>query len=428
MNNTWPLKILALIIALATSMQTIAQENNALQSVTLDSCLAWAKQNYPLVKQKEYLNQTLDLSLENIAKGKLPRVQVLGQATYQSEVTSIPISLPGITIPELNKDQYRLYSEINQPISDLFLVKNHANALKANIEVEQQKLEVNLYQLNERILQVYFGILLINKQLEQLRIVKTELNANTQKLQAAIENGVQIESSLYELQAEALSVQQKELEVQTSRTVLINLLGLYTNNYFTSETYFQIPEFTEFSATNNRLELALFKAQNEAINSQLTLLNNSKLPRLSAFAQGGFGRPALNMLNNEFRAYAIGGLRLQWNLSAFYTLKNNKQLLLVQHETIALQKELFDFNTSLLINQQMETIAKYNALISSDEAIIQLRVKVKETLAAQLNLGTATSAEYIHALSAESAALQNLSIHQIERLQAQYTSKFLLGN
>jgi hypothetical protein len=47
------------------------------------------------------------LEIEAINKAKLPKIDLNAQATYQSDVTSLPISLPNVTVNPPNKDQYR---------------------------------------------------------------------------------------------------------------------------------------------------------------------------------------------------------------------------------------------------------------------------------------------------------------------------------
>jgi hypothetical protein len=95
-----------------------------------------------------------------------------GQATYQSDVTKVPISLPNLTIPTMSKDQYRLYGEVTQSITDLFTVKDQKEYINANSEIETQKTEVELYKLRERINNLFFGILLIDGQIQQTKYLK----------------------------------------------------------------------------------------------------------------------------------------------------------------------------------------------------------------------------------------------------------------
>ena len=66
--------------------------------LTLQHAVEKALQHYPLVKQKDLLKQTAGLTVENLNRNFLPQVSFNGLATYQSEVTSISIPVPGISI------------------------------------------------------------------------------------------------------------------------------------------------------------------------------------------------------------------------------------------------------------------------------------------------------------------------------------------
>ena len=81
----------------------------AQEAVTLEQCQNWARENHPALKQLDLYQQILDLKNENNATSFLPQVNLNGQATYQSAVTKIGLSLPNIKIPTVDKDQYKFY-------------------------------------------------------------------------------------------------------------------------------------------------------------------------------------------------------------------------------------------------------------------------------------------------------------------------------
>ncbi|WP_315821891.1 TolC family protein [Paraflavitalea speifideaquila] len=110
MVKYWKTTILLLWITPA-----LAQDSTLL---TLEQAYDLARQNYPLIRQKGLVKQTADLTVDNLAKGYLPQVTISGQATYQSAVTSVPIKVPGIDIPTLAKDQYRIQAEATQLLYD----------------------------------------------------------------------------------------------------------------------------------------------------------------------------------------------------------------------------------------------------------------------------------------------------------------------
>ncbi len=195
-------------------------------TLTLEGCHALTRENYPLLAQIKILEQTTQLSLEKTATGFLPQFTLGGQATYQSDVTAIPISMPGLQIPTMDKDQYKIYGEIVQPITDLITVKRNQVFIKAAAEADLQKTEVELYKLKERVNQLYFSILLTDAQTKQIEVLTKDIDAGIEKTRAAIANGVALNSNLDLLMAEKLKIGQRRTELQSTRSGLLKMLGV----------------------------------------------------------------------------------------------------------------------------------------------------------------------------------------------------------
>ena len=137
------------------SQQLPAISRQPASVLTIDSCYSLAKKNYPLMKQIALIEKTKEYSIDNASKGYLPQLNLNGQATYQSDITQIPITLPNMIIPALSKDQYKIYGEINQSLTDFFVINQQKELIKSNTVAEEQKIEVGLYRLKERINKIY---------------------------------------------------------------------------------------------------------------------------------------------------------------------------------------------------------------------------------------------------------------------------------
>ncbi len=396
--------------------------------LTLEKCHELAARRYPLVRQYALIEKTREYSIANASKGILPQLHIAGQATYQSAVTQIPISLPNLDIPVLSKDQYKLYGEISQPVTDLVTVRYQKELIEANSAVEQQKIEVELYKLKERINQLYFGILLIDARIVQTGILKKDIESGISKNKVAIANGIVIRSSADLLRAEWLKADQRAVELKATRKGYTDMLALFVDQPVDENTLLQVPPAAPQAAEINRPELRLFDMQKITFGSQSKLIDAKTLPRFSLFLQGGYGRPALNMLSNGFDPYYIGGVRLSWNLSAYYTYRQEKQLLSLSRNTLDVQKETFLFNTLLTLRQQNREITRLEELIETDRDIIALRENVKASAQNQLEYGTATANDYLTYINAEDQAKQDLILHQLQLLMARYDLKTISGN
>src|ERR1035437_4708607 len=111
---------------------------NAQSPLTLDSCYSRARQQYPLLKQKDLIDKTKEYNLSNASKGYLPQFSISAQATYQDPVTYIPFNLNvpklglDFSFPTFNKDQYRAFAELDQLIYDGGTIKYSKESFEEN--------------------------------------------------------------------------------------------------------------------------------------------------------------------------------------------------------------------------------------------------------------------------------------------------------
>jgi outer membrane protein TolC len=407
------------------SVICFAQSSNTL---TIMQCYELAKANYPLARQMGLIEKIKAYSIENISKGWLPQLSINGQGTYQSAVTQIPISLPNVTIPVLSKDQYKAYGEIYQPLTDGYTIQQQKQLVTANAATEQQKLAVELYQLKDRINQLFFGILLIDAQVQQTTLLKKDIQSGIEKTNAAIANGTALKSNAAILQAELLKTDQRSIELKANRKGYAAMLSIFINQPVNDNTQLQPPLQPAVTHGINRPELQLYEVQKNSFSIQNKLISAKNLPRIGLFAQGGYGRPGLNLLSNDFALYYIGGLKLNWNITGFYTAKKEKAILKINQTAVDMQKETFLLNTNLVLSQQNSELLKFSELIDTDKEIIRLREKIKQTSGSQLENGTITSIDYLTYVNAEDQARLNMLLHQVQLLLAEYNYQTTSGN
>lgn len=398
------------------------------QTYSLPQVQELAKTNYPAVKQKDLVKQTAAISIENLQKGFLPQVNISGQATYQSDVTKVPISMPGLSIESPNKDQYKLVADVSQLVYDGGLTKEQKSLQQLNASVEEQKVEVELYKLKERINQLYLGVLYLDEQVKQVQLMKNDIQTGIKRVEAQVQNGTAFRSNLNMLKAELLKADQRNIELKASRKGLIDALALFIGQALPETAQLAKPEVS-VSATNEiaRPELKLYSEQDKLISQQDKLITAKNLPRASLFAQGGYGRPGLNMLKNEFDFYYIGGVRFNWSLGGLYTKKKEKEQVAVNKKMVEVQKETFLLNTNTQLQQQQAEIDKLQQLVATDNEIISLRKTVTDAAKAQLENGVITANDYLKEVNAEDQARQALITHQVQLLQAQINYQTISG-
>lgn len=409
----------------------VLHEKALAQVLTIEECFTLARQNYPLIKQYNLIVRSSKYSVENAGKLYLPQLTISGQASYQSQTINfgdVLPSMPGLTPPDLSKDQYKIQAEITQQIYDGGVSRYQKESSKANEAIQQQQLEVNLYAIKDRVTQLYFAILLMDAQLKQNGLRRTDLQSAADKVQAALANGVAYRSNVDELKAEIINTDMAATEFSANRKAYMKMLAVFINQPISDSTTLTYPAPVAPQEGIHRPEISYYDIQKKAFDVQEKQLSSNYLPKLNAFLQGAYGRPTLNIVDNKFGPWWIGGVRLNWSLGSLYSLKNNRQQLDINRQNLDISKETFLFNTNLSLRQQNQDIQKYAALMEQDNDAITLRSSVRKSAQAQLDNGVITVHEYISQLNAENLAKQSRILHSIQLLQAQYNYKNTSGN
>jgi len=408
----------------------IFQQGNtqSANTLTIENCYEQAIKNYPLIRQKEIFDQVNDFSLDNAGKGFLPQVSVNSQVSYQSDVTQIPISLPDVNIPTPSKDQYKAYVEIMQPLTERNLINQQRKLLSANNAIQHQQLEVDLYSIKERVNHLYFGILLGRARIDQVALLRKDIQNGIDKTNAAISNGIALKSSGDILKAELLKSDQRIIELNADLKGNMQVLAKLINQPVDENTNFVTPIGIGLKSDINRPELKLFDSQYTSIDAQQKIVDSRKVPKVGLFLQGGYGKPALNLLNNKFDFYYIGGIKFNWPLSGLYTSKNDKQILSLQQHLIDIKKETFLLNANLSMIREENEISKLTDLIKIDEQMITLYESIVKSYSAQLENGTITTNDYLTHVNAIDVVRQDIALHKIQLVMAQYIYLTLSGN
>lgn len=394
----------------------------AAAQLTVEECWQKARENYPLIARMGLIDQAEGYTLENASRAYLPQAQLNARATYQSDVTSLPISLPGVEIPTLPKDNYDAKVELSQLIWDGGRIRAQREAVRTGARVNRQSLEVDLYTLRERVDQLFFSILLLDGQMEQNRLLEEELARNYERVKAYVEGGVASRADLDAVQVEQLNARQNGISMRSAREAYAIMLGTMIGVEGSLQLTAPAVEAVDTKA-NNRPEMALFDAQQANYRAQLRGIRAANLPALGGFVQGGYGRPGLNMLSTAFEPYYMAGVRLTWNFGSLYTKKNDKLLVENGIRNVDALRETFLLNTSLQLTQQQHKADNLRELMREDDRIVELRGNIRRAAEARMAGGTMSGTELMREVYAENLARQNRVLHRIQLLQAIYEMK-----
>ncbi len=402
------------------------------ETISLDSCRTLARNHYPLIHQAGLIEQTRQFSVEAVEKGWLPRVSLSVRASYQSDITELPEALTSVLSRQMGvplepfqkRDQYQAVLDVSQLIWDGGQMKAQKSAINANALVERQKAETDLYALNERINNLYFGILLLKEQLEGQTILMDELHQNLKKAESLKANGLLLQADVDAVKVELITARQRINELQSNLKNYCQVLSAFTGLTINEKSVLQLP-VAELPAAmeNNRPELNMFDAQHQYLDSQEKAVYASVLPKVGAFLQGGYGRPSLNMFNPSLAPYTIGGIRLNWDLSSMYTRRTQLDKIAVSKKSVEVMRETFLFNNAIQRTQHQLEMEKIRENLKTDDELINLRFTIKRSAEAKWHNGTLTVTDLLREINAEHLARQQKKVHMIQLCMAVYQLK-----
>ena len=419
------MRIKVLILSLIASASVV-------QAQTLDECQCAAEKHYPIIKRYDLIAKTTDLTVKNIQKGWLPQVTAAAQATYQSAVAAWPDHLQsmfqqvGLKMKGLRKDQYKLSIDVQQPIYDGGAISGQRKIASQEGKVQEAENEVNLYQVRQRVNELYFSLLLLDEQIKLNDDVKALLQSSEQKLSAMVKGGTAATSDYENVRAERLSAEQANESLKAQKEMLSRILSVFCGIEI---THLQKPQALDATvSTNSRPEMRLFDNQLHLSEVQEKALDARLKPHLGLFAQGFYGYPGLNMfedmMQHKWSLNGLVGVKLSWNIGALYTHKNDKARLRLQREQIENAREVFLFNNSIDEIQQKENINRYRKMMQNDDEIIDLRTHIRKAAESKLAHGIIDVNSLFREINNENAAKAQQAIHEIDMLKEMYNLKF----
>ncbi|OUN73496.1 TolC family protein [Barnesiella sp. An55] len=405
--------------------------------LTLDDCRQMARDHYPEIRQYDLIRKTESYNLSNAARAWIPQVALSAQATWQTDVPAFPealtgiLSRQGVEIPGLQQDQYKVALELNQTIWDGGKSSADRGIARAEAAEQRSSADVDMYALEGRIDELYFGILLLDERIAQTRLTQDLLRSNLSKVEALQRNGVAMQSDADVLEAELLTVGQQLGQFESSRESYRGMLGIFIGEPLGDRTLLRPAVVEAPMGGNERPELSLFDAKIERLAAQEKLVKSASMPRLGLFAQGYYGYPGLDfmqgMMNSDWSWNVLLGVKLSWNFGAYYTQKNNLDKLRISRKQVEVQRDVFLFNTSLQTTQSNGDIVRLRRALADDDRIVALRRSVREAAESKLRNGVIDTHDLLLKITDEANASMARSMREIELLKTLYELKHTIN-
>ncbi|MCD8209070.1 MAG: TolC family protein [Bacteroidales bacterium] len=405
---------------------------SAAHAISIVECFRLAKENYPMIKQYNLTEQLSDYSFKNASLVTwVPQLTLSGQFTYQDKTVAFPdeimglFSQYGVSFKGMSKDQYKVQLQLNQMIWDGGYAKAQREAIRAEEDVSLLQVNAQVDAILEQVSSMYFGILTLEANLRTNIYADELMSENLKVAESAVENGAAMQSDADVIKVEILSLRQQRRQLELSILTYRSMLAIMIGREITMDEEFVKPSpIIIDTKQSNRTELKVFDAQLRSLDASKKLLNSAITPRFNFFAQGWYGKPGNNMFDDmvygKLSWNGIIGVSMTWNLTGFYTRKNDKRSLEVQRQVIEVQRETFNYQISLQQEQIQSEIDRMNEIGESDDEILALRKSIRAASESKFRNGVITSSDLLRDITNENNAVISKDLHEFELLKNIY--------
>ncbi len=403
----------------------------AQDTLTLNACLRAVQSTNPDTRQLINTEARLGLQQKLNAQKLMPQAQLNGKATWQSDVTSVPLDVPGFDIPMTDQDQYAVTLDVTQSIYNGGITKARNDVLDHEAQLSTLLYQSGLHSSEELATDVFFKILLQQQLVTTADLLIAQLNHTLRSLEHHLAGGTVDKKDLLTAQVKLKEALQKREEAlyykEAAKHSLAILMGRNDANF----------EVETSSPLNNAYQNTFdARAEVRALDVRLNLLKSMERlnkaqyhPRLSAFASLGYGKPGLNFLSDAFDTYAVVGLNASIPLAQLYlrTSSRESQVYQLQREEVQLAREKLLLNLHVQEQQRLAEIAKLTAWLTEDQEIIAMRKKMVELAGLQQNAGILSTTDYLDEITELSLAEERRATHEVLLQRERVLLKNLYG-
>ena len=390
------------------------------QSLTLEACKQRAEANYPAVSQYRLIELTRDFTLENAAKAWLPQVSASVSGVAFTDLLDVNDRMKRLGIDTKNTMASGMVM-VNQNVYDGGQIHAQRQIARAQADVQHQQLAVSMYDLNRRVEQLYFGVLLLDAQIKHTQLLQEDLSLSRKTVEAMQKGGIANQSDVDAVAVEQENALQLLDAQQASRSDYIRMLGIFIHQSLGNDVRLQMPVALELKTREvYRPELSYYQARESLLEAQRKQLNSRLFPTLKAFGMGIYHTKVTDLMKNGMLA---GGLTLSWNIGALYTRKNDLRKLDVERQQVESERATFLFNNRLEVESTEGNIAMLKKQLVRDDEIVRLREQIRDKSEKKVRLGTESVNEMLRDINAVSKARQQRSTHEIQLIEALYALK-----
>jgi outer membrane protein TolC len=427
---TWGLLAGVLFAAIPSRAAAQAAEALRLGALQQEARAADAR-----TRELELLASQTDLRLHNLDAERLPAISTLAQTQYQSDVPTLPLTLPGGQPPFAPpKFTYDASVRADERIYDPSLAARRDLA-RADLAESQARVRTSLFTLRQEVNDAFFTAAILQEQIGALTASIDDLEARLRETTSRVREGAALAGEAAAVEAALLRQRQQADELVATRRAALARLSTLVGHPIANDAAAALPDLNAavaearhgLDSLRARPEYEQFDRARDRVIRQQELAEASDRPQVSAYGRAGYGRPGLNFISDQSEIYALGGVQLQWKAWSWGSSARERAALALQHDIVAAEERAFTSGVRRAIELDLATIDRLHNAVASDDRIVALRDAIDQAARLRLQEGVTTAADYLDRRTEWLTAQFDRARHRVELAHAQARVLTTLG-
>jgi outer membrane protein TolC len=389
-------------------------------SLRLPALLAAMQRQDRRAAQLPLLEAQSALRTRSLDRELLPSVSALATGQYVSDVPAIG------GVPMVPYQQYDAYVTVRQRLFDPTR-SPRAELERAQFDEAEAQVRGRLWQQRALVNEAFFTLLALDAERSTLVASIGELETHRRLAATRLAAGAALGSDVALLDAELLRRRQTLDEIDATRDATRAVLASLTGTNIAPQASLALPDLS--GATSNaraaldtlrsRSEYTAFDGSREALAARARQARRSDLPRVSAFARSGYGRPGINPLAPDFQSYWIAGVQLEWTPTLWGASSRDAEVQRLQQDIVTSEEAQFTDQLQRAVQRDLAAIGRLERSLASDDAIIALHERVALEARRRFAEGNITAAELVDRETALMASRNSRALHRVHLAEAQ---------
>jgi outer membrane protein TolC len=358
----------------------------------------------PRADQRTVLAQGAALRQAEIRRQWRPQLSLGGTLSHQSDVTFLPLRLPGTSVPVPPRDRWQAVADVQQLLYDGGAARRRMAVEGARLAEGDAGVTAALHPLRDEVTRAFFDAALLASRDAELSALAGDLAQLLEDTRVRVREGAALPRDSAQVRAAWRRATGAVEEARSGRAAALAVLGQLTGRILAPDQPLALPDGssrlaalrrTPAEALRERPEYARFARARARLREEGALASVENRPRVVAFAQGGMGRPGLNQFQVTPDEFWQAGVRVEWRPYTWGSASRTREQLALQARLLDTEERALAGALSRAVAGALAEVDRLRRQLEEDVEVIALREEVLRAAEVQHREAMITAAELV---------------------------------